>query len=167
VIGSVLVVGSVAEAETFGSVMSARSGMYDCTSDAAVCTRSVAVADPGLRARMVCWEDGRVGAGQRRWFYVRLANGRQGFVPASRVARQTSVRWCRDANASNEIDGVIAARWALGRAGVVSVTAAERSRLSAITGVSENHTLGDWSGDCIGFAVLGWDRAGRDRCSRE
>jgi cell wall-associated NlpC family hydrolase len=40
------------------------------------------------------------------------------------------------------------------------VTAAERSRLSAITGVSENHTLGDWSGDCIGFAVLGWDRAG-------
>ena len=149
-----------ASAETFGSRISQTVSLYDCTSSSALCTTAVTSAAGGTTARMVCWEDGRSAAGSVRWFYVRLSNGRQGFVPANRVASQTAVKSCRDRNASNEIDGVIAARWALGRNGAVAVTAAEQDRLAAVWGVPRNHTLGDWSGDCIGFAVLAWDAAG-------
>lgn len=146
-----------AAAETFSSRITARVGMYDCTGGAARCTRAVTIASGGSAARMVCWEDGRSAAGSVRWFYVRLSNGRQGFVPANRVARQTRVEACWDRNASREIDGVIAARWALGHDGARSVTTAEQSRLNRVWPVD---TYGDWSGDCIGFAALAWDAAG-------
>jgi hypothetical protein len=155
-----LLTARAAEAETFSSRITANVGMYDCTSASALCTTAVTTAPGGTAARMVCWEDGRAAAGSVRWFYVRLANGRQGFVPANRVAAQAAVRSCGDRNASNEIDGVIAARWALGRNGAVDVPRAEQDRLAAVWGVSRGHTYGDWSGDCIGFAVLAWDAAG-------
>jgi len=144
-------------AETFPSRITATVGMYDCTSGSALCTTAVRTATGGTAARMVCWEDGRAAAGSVRWFYVRLANGSQGFVPANRVGTQASVRSCRDRNASNEIDGVIAARWALGRNGVAAVSGADQYRLNVVWPVN---TYGDWSGDCIGFAALAWDAAG-------
>jgi hypothetical protein len=153
-------VASPAQAETFSSKINQTVGMYDCTSSSTLCTTKVTTADAGVKARMVCWEEGRTAANQKKWFYVRLANGRQGFVPAPRVSSQTSVKSCRDTKASNEIDGVIAARWSLGRNGQVSVPSADQDKLAAVWGVSRNHTLGDWSGDCIGFAALAWYSAG-------
>lgn len=149
-----------AGAETFPSKITKAVGLYDCTSSSTLCTTKVTTADLGVTGRMVCWEDGRSADGQVRWFYMRLSNGRQGFAPASRVWPQSSVKSCRDANASQEIDGVIAARWALGRNGQVDVPATEKNRLAALYGVSVNHTYGDWSGDCIGFTNLAWDAAG-------
>lgn len=155
--GPPLLAARPAAAETFPSRITATVGMYDCTSGSALCTTAVTTATGGTAARMVCWEDGRAAAGSVRWFYVRLSNGRQGFVPANRVGAQAAVRSCGDRNASNEIDGVIAARWALGHNGATAVSRAEQDRLNAVWPVN---TYGDWSGDCIGFAALAWDAAG-------
>lgn len=158
-------VGVVAEApaagaETFSSKITRPVGMYDCTSTSVLCTTRVVQANTGDLGRMVCWEDGRSADGQVRWFYMRLKNGKQGFVPASRVQPQAKVKSCRDKNASNEIDGVIVARWALGRNGQISVPAAEQNLLSSLYGVPSNFTRGDWSGDCVGFTNLAWYAAG-------
>jgi hypothetical protein len=149
-----------AEAETFSSRITRDVGLYDCTSTSTLCTTKVTQAYAGNAARMVCWEDGRSADGQTRWFYMRLSNGRQGFVPASRVWPQITVKSCRDRNASNEIDGVIAARWALGRNGQVAVPAADQTLLSNLYRVSATFTRGDWSGDCIAFTNLAWYSAG-------
>jgi hypothetical protein len=149
-----------AGAETFPSKITRQVGMYDCTSSSALCRAAVTTAAVGQPGRMVCWEDGRAADGQVRWFYVRLKNGRQGFVPASRVSPQTKVKSCRDRTAGREVQGIMAARAALSRNGLRDVAANDKQRLTTLYGVPLNHTLGDWSGDCIGFTNLSWDAAG-------
>jgi cell wall-associated NlpC family hydrolase len=113
---------------------------------------------------MVCWEDGRSGAGSVRWFYFRFDNGHEGFVPATRVYPQTTVNACSDTSTSNSLRtyrrGVAAARWALSRNNQVYVSRADQDRLASHGGVSSNWTEGDWSGDCSGFVFLAWDSIG-------
>lgn len=149
-----------ASAETFSSKMNKSSGMYDCISSSTQCTTKITNADVNVRARMVCWQDGRTVDNQVRWFYVRLENGRQGFVPAPRVSYQTSVKSCTDKNASNEIDGVIAANWALSRNGQTLIGTNDANTLSTVFGMTPAKTFGDWSGDCISFAAMSWYSAG-------
>lgn len=149
-----------AHAETFSSKITKASGLYDCSGSAAVCGTKIADAAVGTKARMVCWEEGRSADSQKKWFYVRLSNGKQGYIPASRVGSQTSVKACWDKNAGKEIQGVIAANWALARNGQVSVPDAEKKLLNTQWGFSLNYTLGDWSGDCITFAAIAWYNAG-------
>jgi hypothetical protein len=152
--------GTPVAAETFSSRMSKSSGMYDCVSTSTQCTTKVTDAAAGVRARMVCWRDGRTADNQPRWFYVRLENGRQGFVPASRVSSQTTVKSCTDKNASNEIDGIIAANWALSRNGHATISSTDATTLRNVWGITSTYTYGDWSGDCISFVAMGWYAAG-------
>lgn len=146
------------------SRMSASTGTYDCTSTSSQCTTNRYSASAGARGTMVCWEEGREAAGGRKWFYFRYDNGREGFVPANRVSSQTVVDRCSNTTTSNSLRsyrrGVAAARWALSRNGQRAVSRADQDRLAARGGVSPNHTLGDWSGDCSGFVFLAWDSIG-------
>lgn len=149
-----------AQTSTYPSKMAKSSGMYDCVSSSTTCLAKVTDAVAGAKARMVCWQEGRSIDGQKKWFYVVLENGRSGFVPAPRVSSQRTVKSCTDKNASNEIDGVIAANWALSRNKAISVSSSDAATLSRVWGVSSNYTLGDWSGDCISFAIMAWYAAG-------
>jgi len=109
---------------------------------------------------MICWEEGREGAGQKKWFYVKLENGKEGFLPAPRVTAttQTSVKWCRQAGASTEINGIIAARAALGRNGATGISPDDKKTIEKLDYTDHG---GDWSADCIGFAALAWNSAAK------
>ena len=160
-LGLTLLIGLPAEAVLAAgpSQIASVTGTYDCTSSSSQCNTNVYSAPAGARGTMVCWEDGRSAVGSVRWFYFRFDNGKEGFVPANRVAAQTSVNACSDTTTNNSLRpyrrGVAAAKWALSRNGQIAVSSADQARLSSRGGVASNWTQGDWSGDCSGFVFPG------------
>lgn len=160
-LGALTTTGAPASAaEQFPSKVAQASGLYDCVSTSTQCSTKVTTADAGVTARMVCWREGRTADNQAKWFYVRLSNGRQGYLPAPRISAQTTVKSCLDTNASVEIDGVIASNWALSRNFQTGIGSTDATTLTNVFAMTPAKTFGDWSGDCISFAALAWYSAG-------
>lgn len=161
VVAGLIVPASPAAAAGYSQITS-NTSTYDCVDGTKQCTTNRYTAVSTLRGTMVCFRDGRREAGTVRFFYMRFDNGKEGFVPATRVNPQSAVNNCSDSTTSNSLlkfrRGVWAADWALGRNGDVSISAADQKIVSA--GCSASCTKGDWSGDCSGFVYAAYKSIG-------
>ena len=104
---------------------SSTGGLYFCVSSKSVCQASFSSVAKGTPVTMVCWRLGRGATGAYwtdKWFYVTLADGREGFIHASRVGSQTPNRpGCSD------YAWMRAADWALDQVGQTTIPAAYKN----------------------------------------
>jgi hypothetical protein len=133
-----------------------------CPGNASICQDSSRLAQlsTGTNVTMQCWIDARSVPGIQypRWFYV-TAGSLQGFVKAEYVWPQTSTPNC----STNQ--RVTASLWTTGLGNYHAVYPSQTQMDTTLHLYKVSYaTWGpyrDWSGDCIAFAALAWNQAGK------
>jgi hypothetical protein len=123
--------------------------------DSSVCAPTTSVPR-NTTVSMSCWRDAAkstVGLyASPRWFLVRVADGREGFMHSSLVSGQTSVPNC------NTLARVRMADWAIAQHGKVYANSSDAALFTASDWAPGPY--GEWSGDCIKYSWTAAYRAG-------
>lgn len=156
------------EAQAFPSQVNRTSTLYLCTSSWYICTATdpgTGASKPSLvattatsanRADVICWEEGRTTYSQKKWYYVELDFGGEGYIPAPAVTASgtdTSSPPC------SSVYRINAAKMALNRSDQTFIGSSDAAILANNLGHPYGGaygTQGNWSGDCIAFAQLAW-----------
>lgn len=150
-----LAAASPAAAATRTSISTSSADMFWCTSVQSFCTSNNVVRSIpyGTPLTMVCWRDDRAPFpnSSPRWFYSYLDNGQEGWLWAPQVRNQVSTPSCNTINWINVSDFVI------GHIGQVYASSSEAAAFSSADW--SPGPIGEWSGDCIKFAYLAWNKA--------
>lgn len=97
-----------------GSVMNRSSSLTLCPGITSLCSKVEASVSSGTSVHMVCWQNPSSDP-HHRYFYIQASGGREGFVHAESVSRQTTTPGCSSVSWTN------AANWALGQDGKTKV----------------------------------------------
>jgi NlpC/P60 family len=90
---------------------SSSAGMYWCITDTTLCKTAFTTIPGGTDLDMICWRDGRTANSTNRWFYVKTAGGKVGFVIANKVINQTVEPAC------STKEYIVATLWATAKNG--------------------------------------------------